>query len=228
MAVNLLPPDPAKLAAVHGVELGFAEAGIRKRGGRDVMLMRLAPGSRVAGVFTRNSFAAAPLRRGPGRGRTPEGRAPPLGEMRRGRAAAEARRCAPTRSESERCSRRLRPLPECLDRRRREKSAKPLHLRLYRVKTQRRDAEVVPPLIVVLRHRPTARLADEAFADQPPKRPIEVPRFEPNGAFGSAHHLLGQGITVPVTLGKREEEDQIDRLQGLKRGFCRHRGLRSQ
>jgi len=61
MAVNLLPPDPAKLAAVHGVELGFAEAGIRKRGGRDVMLMRLAPGSRVAGVFTQNSFAAAPV-----------------------------------------------------------------------------------------------------------------------------------------------------------------------
>jgi glutamate N-acetyltransferase/amino-acid N-acetyltransferase len=61
VAVNLSPPDPAKLAAVDGVELGFAEAGIRKRGGRDLMLMRLAPGSRVAGVFTRNGFAAAPV-----------------------------------------------------------------------------------------------------------------------------------------------------------------------
>ena len=61
MAVNLNPPDPAKLAPVDGVELGFAEAGIRKRGGRDLMLMRLAPGSRVAGVFTRNGFAAAPV-----------------------------------------------------------------------------------------------------------------------------------------------------------------------
>ncbi len=61
MAVNLNPPDPAKLAPVDGVELGFAEAGFRKRGGRDLMLMRLAPGSRVAGVFTRNSFAAAPV-----------------------------------------------------------------------------------------------------------------------------------------------------------------------
>ena len=61
MAVNLRPPDPARLAAVDGVELGFAEAGIRKRGGRDLMLMRLAPGSRVAGVFTRNGFAAAPV-----------------------------------------------------------------------------------------------------------------------------------------------------------------------
>jgi glutamate N-acetyltransferase/amino-acid N-acetyltransferase len=61
VAVNLSPPDPAQLAAVDGVELGFAEAGIRKRGGRDLMLMRLAPGSRVAGVFTRNGFAAAPV-----------------------------------------------------------------------------------------------------------------------------------------------------------------------
>jgi glutamate N-acetyltransferase/amino-acid N-acetyltransferase len=61
MAVNLPPPDPAKLLAVPGVELGFAEAGIRKRGGRDLMLMRLAAGTRVAGVFTRNSFAAAPV-----------------------------------------------------------------------------------------------------------------------------------------------------------------------
>ncbi len=61
MAVNLKPPDSAKLAPVDGVELGFAEAGIRKRGGRDLMVMRLAPGSRVAGVFTRNGFAAAPV-----------------------------------------------------------------------------------------------------------------------------------------------------------------------
>jgi glutamate N-acetyltransferase/amino-acid N-acetyltransferase len=61
VAVNLAPPDPAALAPVAGVELGFAEAGIRKRGGRDVMLMRLAPGSRVAGVFTQNAFAAAPV-----------------------------------------------------------------------------------------------------------------------------------------------------------------------
>jgi len=61
MAVNLNPPDPAKLLAVAGVELGSAEAGIRKRGRRDLMLMRLAAGSRVAGVFTQNSFAAAPV-----------------------------------------------------------------------------------------------------------------------------------------------------------------------
>jgi glutamate N-acetyltransferase/amino-acid N-acetyltransferase len=61
MAVNLSPPDPAALAPIAGVELGFAEAGIRKRGGRDVMLMHLTAGSRVAGVFTQNAFAAAPV-----------------------------------------------------------------------------------------------------------------------------------------------------------------------
>jgi glutamate N-acetyltransferase/amino-acid N-acetyltransferase len=61
MAVNLKPPDPAQLLPVDGVELGCAEAGIRKRGGRDLMLMRLGAGSRVAGIFTRNGFAAAPV-----------------------------------------------------------------------------------------------------------------------------------------------------------------------
>lgn len=61
MAVNLKAPDPASLHPVAGVELGFAEAGIRKKGRRDLMLMRFAPGTRVAGVFTQNSFAAAPV-----------------------------------------------------------------------------------------------------------------------------------------------------------------------
>lgn len=61
MAVNLIPPDPKSLLPVQGVKLGFAEAGIRKAGRRDVMLMSLAPGSRVCGVFTENSFAAAPV-----------------------------------------------------------------------------------------------------------------------------------------------------------------------
>ena len=61
MPVNLNPPDPKTLLPVAGVELGFAEAGIRKAGRRDLMLMKLAPGSRVAGVFTQNGFAAAPV-----------------------------------------------------------------------------------------------------------------------------------------------------------------------
>ncbi len=61
MPVQLSPPDPTRIKPVRGVELGFAEAGIRKANRRDLMVMRLAPGSRVAGVFTQNSFAAAPV-----------------------------------------------------------------------------------------------------------------------------------------------------------------------
>lgn len=61
MAVNLSAPDPATLKPVDGIELGFAEAGIRKAGRRDLMVMRFAAGTQVAGVFTRNSFAAAPV-----------------------------------------------------------------------------------------------------------------------------------------------------------------------
>ncbi len=61
MAVRLLPPHPDDLHPVAGVELGFAAAGIRKAGRLDLMLMRFVPGTQVAGVFTRNSFAAAPV-----------------------------------------------------------------------------------------------------------------------------------------------------------------------
>src|SRR3989304_10364139 len=61
MAVNLPPPDPKSLLPVAGVDLGYAYAGIRKVKRDALMLMRLAPGSRVAGVFTQNAFAAAPV-----------------------------------------------------------------------------------------------------------------------------------------------------------------------
>jgi glutamate N-acetyltransferase / amino-acid N-acetyltransferase len=61
MAVNLTTPNPADLRPVPGVRLGVAEAGIRKANRRDLTLIELAPGSRVAGVFTRNRFCAAPV-----------------------------------------------------------------------------------------------------------------------------------------------------------------------
>ena len=61
MAVNLKSPDPRMIFPVEGVELGTARAGIRKPGRRDLLLVRLAEGSTVAGVFTRNRFAAAPV-----------------------------------------------------------------------------------------------------------------------------------------------------------------------
>ena len=61
MAVNLSPPDPAALHPVPGVELGVAMAGVRKASRKDLLVMRLAPGSTVAGVFTQNRFCAAPV-----------------------------------------------------------------------------------------------------------------------------------------------------------------------
>jgi len=61
MAVNLPPPDPASLHPVPGVELGVAMAGVRKASRKDLLVMRLAPGTAVAGVFTQNRFCAAPV-----------------------------------------------------------------------------------------------------------------------------------------------------------------------
>ena len=61
MPVNLVTPNPAELFPVVGVRLGIASAGIKKPNHRDVTLIELAPGSRVAGVFTQNRFCAAPV-----------------------------------------------------------------------------------------------------------------------------------------------------------------------
>ena len=61
MAVNLPPPDPASLHAVPGVDLGVAMAGVRKADRKDLLVMRLAEGAAVAGVFTQNRFCAAPV-----------------------------------------------------------------------------------------------------------------------------------------------------------------------
>src|SRR3979411_588858 len=61
MAVNLPLPLPANLAPVPGIDLGYAEAGIRKAGRKDLLVMRLAPTATVAGVFTTNRFCAAPV-----------------------------------------------------------------------------------------------------------------------------------------------------------------------
>jgi glutamate N-acetyltransferase / amino-acid N-acetyltransferase len=59
MPVNLKAPEI--LYPVPGVRLGVAEAAIKKPGRKDLLLIELAAGSRVAGVFTRNAFCAAPV-----------------------------------------------------------------------------------------------------------------------------------------------------------------------
>ena len=61
MAVNLAPPNPEHLLTIAGVRLGIAQAHIRKPNRKDLLLVVLDEGSRVAGVFTRNRFAAAPV-----------------------------------------------------------------------------------------------------------------------------------------------------------------------
>ncbi|MBI2509091.1 MAG: bifunctional glutamate N-acetyltransferase/amino-acid acetyltransferase ArgJ [Betaproteobacteria bacterium] len=61
MAVNLSAPTPASLSPVKGVVLGVAEVGIRTPGRKDLLVIRLEEGARVAGVFTQNRFCAAPV-----------------------------------------------------------------------------------------------------------------------------------------------------------------------
>ena len=61
MPVNLQPAQPERLFPVAGIELGIAMAGVRKADRKDVLLMRIAPGATVAGVFTLNRFCAAPV-----------------------------------------------------------------------------------------------------------------------------------------------------------------------
>lgn len=61
MAVNLQIPSESEIFPVAGVEIGVTEAGIRKANRRDLTVFRLAEGTSVAGVFTRNRFCAAPV-----------------------------------------------------------------------------------------------------------------------------------------------------------------------
>jgi glutamate N-acetyltransferase/amino-acid N-acetyltransferase len=61
MAVKLDPPRAENLLTIAGVRLGAAEAGIRKKDRKDLLVVEIAEGSRVAGVFTRNRYCAAPV-----------------------------------------------------------------------------------------------------------------------------------------------------------------------
>ncbi|MES2073111.1 MAG: bifunctional glutamate N-acetyltransferase/amino-acid acetyltransferase ArgJ [Pseudomonadota bacterium] len=61
MAVNSPLPVASELKPVAGIQLGFAEAGIKKPNRKDVLVMALAPTATVSGVFTTNRFCAAPV-----------------------------------------------------------------------------------------------------------------------------------------------------------------------
>jgi glutamate N-acetyltransferase/amino-acid N-acetyltransferase len=59
MPVNLNPPVLA--LPVAGVALGFACANIKRENRKDLLVMELCAGAKVAGVFTTNRFCAAPV-----------------------------------------------------------------------------------------------------------------------------------------------------------------------
>ena len=61
MPVKLNAPEAASLLPPRGIKLGFAKAHVRKPDRKDVLVMTLPEGSRVAGVFTKNRFCAAPV-----------------------------------------------------------------------------------------------------------------------------------------------------------------------
>lgn len=61
MAVNSPLPLAVNLTPVAGLDLGYAEAGIKKPNRKDLLVFRLAPTATVAGVFTTNRFCAAPV-----------------------------------------------------------------------------------------------------------------------------------------------------------------------
>ena len=61
MAVNSPLPVATDLKPVAGIDIGFAQAGIKKPNRKDLLVMRLAEGATVSGVFTLNRFCAAPV-----------------------------------------------------------------------------------------------------------------------------------------------------------------------
>lgn len=61
MPINISPLLPDQLLPIAGVSLGTAEAGIKKPEHKDLLVIALDDGVRVAGVFTQNRFCAAPV-----------------------------------------------------------------------------------------------------------------------------------------------------------------------
>ncbi len=61
MSVNLAYPQKENIFNIDGIQLGTAEAQIRKVDRKDLLIIQLAEKTRVAGVFTQNRFCAAPV-----------------------------------------------------------------------------------------------------------------------------------------------------------------------
>lgn len=61
MAVNLTAKTAKELSTIDGVQVYVGQAGVKKENKDDLTLILLAPSTRVAGVFTKNKFCAAPV-----------------------------------------------------------------------------------------------------------------------------------------------------------------------
>jgi glutamate N-acetyltransferase/amino-acid N-acetyltransferase len=61
MPVNLSAPNSSELYPISGVQIGVAEAGIRKVNRKDLTVVLIDGGASVSGVFTQNRFCAAPV-----------------------------------------------------------------------------------------------------------------------------------------------------------------------
>ena len=61
MPVNLPSIENQILPPVQGVRLGWAEANIKRPDHKDMLVIEVADGSSVSGVFTQNRFCAAPV-----------------------------------------------------------------------------------------------------------------------------------------------------------------------
>ena len=61
MPVNLNAPISEELFPIAGLQIGVAEAGIRKANRKDLTVVLIEKGASVSGVFTQNRFCAAPV-----------------------------------------------------------------------------------------------------------------------------------------------------------------------
>ena len=61
MPVNLKPLTIDSISPIKGISLGTAKAHIKKPNRKDLLLVTIAEGSRVSGVFTQNAFCAEPV-----------------------------------------------------------------------------------------------------------------------------------------------------------------------
>jgi glutamate N-acetyltransferase/amino-acid N-acetyltransferase len=61
MPVNLPEINPVLLTPIKGIRLGWAESNIKIQHRKDLLVVEIAKGSSVSGVFTQNRFCAAPV-----------------------------------------------------------------------------------------------------------------------------------------------------------------------